>query len=552
MKSFFLSVFFVITQCSLFGQNLSNEYYWIKFKDKNSGGYSFNNPNQFLSQRSIDRRNNQGIAIDSSDLPVSENYINAVLGYTPQLVCKLKWFNMVLVKTAGGAVIDSIKQLSFVDSVAPIITYPYKSLLAQHKFESVTPVNQQIVYPDVHGLAYHQLNMMNGDLLHQLGYRGEGMLIAMMDAGCLGADHLPAFDSVRPRILDSWNFAQNEQSIYADSQGVHGTYTFGCIAGNLPNQYVGSAPEASFVLFHTEDNYAEWVMEEYYWAAAAERADSNGAQIFSTSLGYNTFDGNVGSHTYPDMTGNKTLITQAANTAASKGILVFNSAGNEGDNIWHYIVAPADGDSVIAIGAVDSARYIDTFSSCGPNSVRRIKPDLCAQGSGVGLVGTDGNFLYGSGTSFSCPITAGCAACLWQAFPAKTAKEIKDAIMISADRFNSPDNRYGYGIPNFYNAYLFLKTNYNGNVLRLSNDAAVYPNPFSNQLNISLYNTTAGMRTIELFDLLGQKVLSQQVFLRENTFEIVTLVQVSILAKGEYFLRIDGQKMFTHPVIKAK
>ena len=552
MKRLFFILPFSLWVCLLIGQNLSNQYFWIKFKDKNNNGYSFTNPNQFLSQRSIDRRTTQGIAIDSSDLPITQSYIDAVLPYTTQLVHKLKWFNMIVVRMTDSTNVDSIKRLSFVDSVATIITYPYRSLFSQNKFEQLTPVNQQIIYPDVHGMAYHQLNMMNADLLHQMGYKGNGILISMMDNGCLSVDNLPFFDSVRPRILDTWNFAQNQQSIYADSEGVHGTYTFGCIAGNTPYTYVGTAPEASFVLFHTEDNYAEWVMEEYHWAAAAERADSDGAQIFTTSLGYNIFDNNLGSHTYQDLSGNKTMITMAANVAAGKGILVFNSAGNEGNSSWHYLIAPADGDSVIAVGAVDSTRALVSFSSRGPNSSGRIKPDLCAQGAGVGIIGAAGNLFYGGGTSFSCPILAGCAACLWQAFPTKTANEIKDAIMISADRYTNPNDSLGYGIPNFYNAYLLLKTNYNGNVLRLSNDAAVYPNPFSDNLNVSLYNTTAGTRTIELFDMLGQKVLSQQVFLRENTFEIVTLDQVGTLAKGEYFLRLDGQKKFSHLVIKAK
>jgi len=552
MKSYCFTLLLVIHLSLVFGQNQSNSYFWIKFKDKNNGGYSLSNPTQFLSQRSVDRRTFQGIAVDSSDLPITQSYIDSVLPYTSGLVHKLKWFNMIVVMMDSAA-IDSIRKFSFVDSVATIISYPYKSLSAQNKFESVTPVNQNIVYPDVHGAAYHQLNMMNADLLHQLGYTGGGILISMMDNGCSGGDTLHAFDSVRPRILDSYDFVTNQPSIYLDPEGYHGTETFSCIAANQPYEYIGSAPGASFVLFHTEDNYAEWVMEEYHWAAAAERADSDGAQIFSTSLGYSIFDDNLGSHTYANLDGNKTMITMAGNTAASKGILVFNSVGNEGQNPWYYLIAPADGDSIIAVGAVDSTRMVGAFSSRGPNSAGRIKPDLCAQGAEVYVVFSSGIIGTSGGTSFSCPILAGCAACLWQAFPTKTAKEIKDAIMISADHFWTPNDSIGYGIPNFYNAYLLLKTNYNGNVLRLSDDAAVYPNPFSDHLNVSLYNATEGNRTIELYDMLGRKVLSQQVFLRQNTFEIVTLDQlIGGLAKGEYFLSLDGQKKFTHPIVKVR
>ena len=551
MKRCFFIVSLLLYGSFTFAQNQSNLYYWITFKDKLNSPYSLSNPLQFLTQQSLDRRNNQHIALDSSDLPITPVYISSILPYTAEVVHQLKWFNMIVVKITDSTLVDSIKQFSFVDSIAPIISLPYKMLNAGNKFELVTPVNQQIIYPDVHGIAYHQINMMNADLLHQLGYRGQGMLIAMMDNGCNGVDTLHAFDSVRPRILDSWNFVDNQKSIYTDPGGGHGTNTFSCMAGNLPYQYVGSAPDANFLLYHTEDNAAEWVMEEYNWVAGAERADSMGAWIFSTSLGYSTFDNNLGNHTYSDLSGNRTMITQAGNRAFAKGILVFNSAGNEGQQPWYHIIAPADADSIITVGAVDSARDVAAFSSRGPNAAGRIKPDVCAQGAVVAVINILGAPGTSGGTSFSCPLLAGCAACLWQAFPDKTAREIKDAIIISADNFWTPDNNHGYGIPNFYNAYLLLKTNYNGQVLRISSDAAVYPNPFTTQLNVSLYNTDEGNRTIELFDMLGNKLFSKQVYL-QNTFEIVSFDDVAGLPDGEYFLRIDGKKQFAHRVIKIK
>ena len=332
MKRVFVIACFLLYGSVVFGQNQSHLYYWVKFKDKQNSPYSLSAPLQFLSQQSLDRRSTQNLLIDSSDLPVSPAYIDSITPFVNRVVHHLKWFNMVVVQINDSTYADSIKRFVFVDSIAPIITYPYKFLSANNKLESAgTPVDQHIIYPDVHGLAYHQINMMNADLLHQMGYRGQGMMISMMDNGCNGVDVLPAFDSVRPRILDSWNFVDPAETIYNDStSNAHGAETFSCIAGNLPYKYVGSAPDANFVLYHTEDNTAEWVMEEYNWAAAAERADSMGAQIFSTSLGYSTFDNGVGSTTYGDLTGNKTMITMAANTAASKGILVFNSAGNEG------------------------------------------------------------------------------------------------------------------------------------------------------------------------------------------------------------------------------
>jgi len=547
MKNFLFFIFLSASSISIFSQANSNLYYWIKLKDKNHSPYSIGSPLQFLSQKSIDRRTNQNIAIDSSDLPISQLYIDSLAPHITRLVHRLKWFNIIVVEIDDSTKVDSVKQFSFVDSIAPIAYFPYK--LLQNKFETVNPLNQQLIYPNKYGSAYHQISRLNADLLHQLGYRGQGVIISMMDNGLNNADNIHAFDSVRPRILGTWDFVHNQQDIYHD--GGHGTTTFSCVAGNIPGQFLGTAPDASFYLMQSEDNNAEWVMEEYNWAAAAEMADSGGAKIFSTSLGYTTFTPDIGDNTYADLNGNKTIITQAGNIAFSKGILVFNSAGNEGSGGWHYIVAPADGDSVLAIGAVDVFDTIAGFSSRGPNSAGRIKPDLCAQGVSAAVINTDGTIGTSDGTSFSCPIMAGCAASLWSAFPGKSAQEIKDAIVISADRFWTPDSAYGYGIPNFYNAYLLLKTNYNGDILHINDDVAVYPNPFSNQLNVSLYSGEGQNHTIEIFDLSGKKVFEEQFYIREKTFEIFTL-DVSYLADGEYILRYDNRKEYSHKIVKAK
>jgi len=309
-------------------------------------------------------------------------------------------------------------------------------------------------------------------------------------------------------------------------------------------------------------------MEEYNWAEAAETADSIGAQLFSTSLGYSVFDilgtemgvvDTLGSHTYADLNGDKTVITHAGNQAFSKGILVFNSAGNEGQEPWHYIIAPADGDSILAVGAVDSNGVIAPFSSYGPNSAGVIKPDLCAQGSNSAVVFSPGQDGYpggtlgrSSGTSFSCPILAGCAASLWSAFPTKTAREIKDAIVISANRFWTPDNQYGYGIPNFYTAYLLLQTDYNANILQPDQQPAVFPNPFTDQLYLSMYSQQNQNHLIEIFNLLGQLVYSQQFFVRQQTYDIQSLDNVGSLAEGEYIIRLDHGLPFSTVILKIK
>ena len=238
--------------------------------------------------------------------------------------------------------------------------------------------------------------MLNVDLLHQMGYKGEGITLSVMDNGFYNTDNIRAYDSVRNRIIGTWDFVNNEANVYND--GSHGENVLSCIAGNLPDKFIGTAPDANFYLLTTEDNSAEWVMEEYNWAAAAEYADSAGVQIFSTSLGYTTFNNDVGNHTYADLTGDKTVITHAANMAFGKGILVLNSAGNEGANSWHYVSAPADGDSVLAIGAVDSAEAVANFSGRGPTLAGRIKPDIMAQGQNAYVANTAGSITTESGT----------------------------------------------------------------------------------------------------------------------------------------------------------
>lgn len=526
-------------------------YYWVKFTDKQNSGYSLNQPLQFLSERSIQRRSVQGIAIDSTDMPLNENYVNGLNPYINELKHRLKWFNMAVVRVDSLPFVDSIRQLAYVDSIGPIYRNPPANGKKQEKFETVFPeVDQNYIYPTVYGNAYRQINMLNGDLLHQAGAKGQGILIAMLDNGYVNCPNIAAFDSVRPRILKTWDFVNNEEDVYND--GGHGLATFSCIASNAPYHHVGTAPDASFVLCVTEDDNDEWVMEEYNWEAGAEFADSIGAQIFSTSLGYTTFSSGQGDHTYADLTGNQTVITRAGNRAASKGILVINSAGNEGGNSWFRIAAPADGDSIIAVGAVDSTETITGFSSRGPNYAGRIKPDLCAQGSNSGVIETDGGYGHSAGTSFSCPTLAGCFASLWSAFPEKSAKDIYTAVVVSANRFWTPDSVYGYGIPNFYNAYLLLKSDYNSKFFHTDDRITVFPNPFSNELNVALYNDFAGEHMFELFDLNGRKVVSKPVFLRKNTFEIVHLNEASTLLPGEYILKVDGKKVSAHAVVKTK
>lgn len=525
-------------------------YYWIQFKDKNQSSFTLSHPTQFLSQKAIDRRAKQMIPITENDLPVSPAYVDSIRPYITQLVHSLKWFNVVVVKSDIPYFVEYVSGFSFVDSVAPIWLPPSRSQLDKGKIESVEPVNQSSPDSGYYGYAFNQIKMLNGDLLHQAGFRGQGITIAMMDNGCNRVDSIAGFDSVRSRIKLTWNFVEDHPDVYRN--GAHGTNTFSCISANIPGRIVGTAPDADFFLFTTEDDNDEWIMEEYHWAAAAEAADSAGADILSTSLGYTTFRNDTGNHTYADLNGDYTVITRAANLAFSKGMLVCNSAGNYGGGSWYYVGAPADGKEVLAVGAVNPDENITSFSSRGPNSSGQIKPDVCAQGSGAAVLSMSGNLGFASGTSFSCPILAGCAASLWSAFPHISALELRDVIIASADRFTSPDNVYGYGIPNFYNAYLKLLTVYNQNPFRFQDGAILYPVPFTDELYVSLYNEKAGERLIELFDLQGRKVFSYSVYLRDETYELLRLDGVQALSSGEYVLRMDGKKKSAQRITKLR
>lgn len=540
-----------IIVCALYTQ-AQTSYYWVKFSDKNNNWHSLSVPQTFLSFKSIERRTKQGIALDETDLPISDYYIEKIAPYTERIVHKLKWINTVVIAVSDNTFsADSILQFSFVDSLNKIEFPPSRS--AKEKYEEITAavVDHNYVYPNKYGIAYSQANMLNADLLHQLGYRGNGVTIAVMDNGFSNVNNIRGFDSIRTRILGTYDFVNHDEDVYIG--GSHGTNVLSCIGGNIRNQYLGTAPDASFFLLQSEDTQAEWVMEEYNWAAAAEWADSAGAQIFSTSLGYTDFDDGIGDHTYADLTGDKTVITHAGNMAFDKGILVINSAGNEGANAWHYVSAPADGNKVMAVGAVDSTETIAAFSGRGPLPDGTIKPDVCAQGVRSAVITTFGDLGFSGGTSFSCPTLAGSAASLWGAFPDKSAQEISDAIKASCDRYLSPDNDYGYGIPDFYNAYLMLiQETDSSDVLPVGYGIKVFPNPSYNELYVSVFDAQETINYIDVVDMMGRIVLKQDhVFVREKTYGVIRIDEYANLAPGKYILRINGDKKKTVKVVKG-
>ena len=413
--------------------------------------------------------------------------------------------------------------------------------------------HQSLDYPD-YGVSEVQNKMIQVSYLHKLGYTGKGMRIGILDSGFKDLDSTEAFGSLwdNGQILDYWNFHENDDSVF--DKGSHGTWVLSTIAADLPGQMIGTAPDASFYLYRTEVGEFERLVEEEYWVLAAERADSLGVDVINTSLGYYTFDSADAAfdHSYEQMDGNTTLITRAADVAASRGILVVVSAGNQGDNTWKYIGAPADGDSVLAIGAVDSETVRSNFSSFGPSFDGDVKPNVAAQGSATWLLSTSGNTAQGYGTSFSSPLIAGAAACLWQAFPEKGNMEIFQAIQRSGHQSLLPDDRLGFGIPNFGAAYKLLA----GPPHVDDNEwVGAFPSPFSDEVTIWIEHPSISASddflpqlpsnldadiVVRLEDVNGKKVFERLVKIDSGEFHSWTLNDISDLPSGVYILSAEG------------
>jgi len=517
-------------------QNAAPDSYWVQLKDKNGTPYQINKPEAFLSQRSIDRRKRQHISIDETDLPVSPVYLDSLKNRGLEIVHTSKWLNGATVRTADTILIKKIATLPFVTLVQ--LTKPANVLKSIHNKFSDEETN--IVFdPAKYGTAINQLIQLNGQYMHNPGFRGKGIEIAILDAGFLNVNTYSAFDSLRNsnRILGTRDFVDPKADIY--KQNYHGMSVLSCMAGNVPGSLIGTAPDASFYLIRSEDVNTEYLIEEDNWVAAAEYADSLGVDIINSSLGYNQFDDARMNHTYADLNGKKTRVTQGANMAFQKGILVFSSAGNEGSNSWERIIAPSDGENVIGVAAIDKNGLRAGFSSVGPAFGGAVKPNVAAMGSGTTLALSNGSIGYANGTSFSSPVLAGMGACLLQANPYAGAKMAKLAIEQSANQYNKPDSLLGYGIPDFEKADKYLKVN-TVTYLNWKSAWAISPNPFTDFLFLrNLDNLTDENFQVSLYNLQGI-CLWQSTFKSEET---IILKNLANLPQGLLILNIrSGEK----------
>lgn len=486
MRKFFFMLFLMGLAAGAKAQ-IANNIYWIQFTDKANSPYSIDNPEAFLSQRALQRRANQGIGIDEYDIPVNPHYLQAVEECGAQLLNPSKWLNGVSVRITNLSVLEAINSLEFVQTARACENNSSAQLLKERWVAKEMEVSSgENVNRGFYGGAHRQIEQLNGIALHDSGYQGEGMVIAVLDGGFVGADHHPAFDNMREegRLLGTRSFVQRGGSVYVQSS--HGTSCLSTIGAYAPNSMVGTAPKASFYLIHTEDSEHESIWEEYNWVSGAEYADSLGVDVCSTSLGYIDFDMTQWNHPFEHYDGKTSPISIGANIAASRGMVCLNSAGNEGDS-WNNectLGVPADAEGVLTIGAVDEYGDRAFFSSVGPTYDGRIKPDVMALGYNTFVASSDGSYYNGSGTSFSCPVMAGVVACFWQANPSATVAEIMQAVRECSNRFDTPDNKNGYGIPDFVKAMDLLPVH--ELPAEVSSVIGVAPNPSSGNVRVSL------------------------------------------------------------------
>lgn len=540
-----------------------HKYYKLWFSGKDSA-YDVSRPAEFLSAKAMERRLIQQIPVVESDLPVNRSYISEIKSSGAEVVYISKWLNMVIIKADAQTFDNNISRLSYIkkiESADHLFTQrsisKSKSHFDKEMVERLSTRALRASYKTIsgaynYGASANQIEMIGIHHLHEMGFNGQGIMIGVIDAGYNSVNTHPAFDSLRlnGQILGTRDFVQPGNDVYNTSINSHGTMVLSTMGGNLPGQLIGTAPKASYWLIRSEDATAEYLMEEFYWVSAAEFADSVGVDIINSSLGYSLFDNPDENHSYADMDGNTTIVTIGADMAAAKGILVVNSAGNSGSNVWQYITAPADGDSVFTIGAVDPAGLYANFSSQGPTSDGRTKPDVSAQGISTIVATVPTGIAGGNGTSFSSPLIAGASACLWQANPTLNNMELMAAIKGSGTKSGNPDNYLGWGIPDFNLANTILSTN----LIRYSSaitELKVYPNPFTNHLNIELKSERTLKVDIQLISSSGVVSASLKQIALETGINKLELKNLGKLSSGMYLLQVfDGNTIIGEKVIR--
>lgn len=548
VKWFFVAVFTFLFMCGGRVQAQTAKYL-VLLKDKTGTPFTTDKPTVYLSQRSVDRRMRQGIVVTSRDLPVNPSYVSQIRQTGAKVWYTSRWLNAVLVEatTAQLTVIQALPSVKGIEFNRALRT-------ARLSAEKQTNATQQKFGMDAfnYGASLGQIQMLGADAMHNQGYNGKGMLVAILDAGFLNSNTNPALSTLftEKRVVTTYDFVKNEASVYEDDS--HGNNVFSIMASFREGSLIGPAYGASYALLRTEDNDSESRLEEANWLIAAEYADSLGVDVINTSLGYNQFNNEADNYTYADMNGKTTLITRAADWAAAVGMVVVASAGNEGSNAWKYISAPADADSILAVGAVGSTKALASFSSLGPSADGRVKPDVCAQGALTVFSNQAGTVTVGNGTSYSAPLIAGLVTAFWQSQPQLTAMQVIDCIRRAGDRFSSPTPQFGYGIPTFAAATEIARAKY----LPMSTgvkptEAIVFPNPLGNATALQIQwglEFTGKKVEVALTDVAGRVWLQQSMVANETSSKLVLPMA---MPQGGYFLKVnDNERVRVLKVIK--
>lgn len=478
----------------------------VYFSDKANSPYSLQQPQAYLSARSLERRQRQSITLQTRDLPVNPAYVAGLKEKGVKVWYTSRWFNAAVVQCSDAKAAE-LEALSYVKSSRTLNSLPGSSKNTLSSGYSESQVSY-VTAPESadYGRAFHQANMLGTVELHNAGFRGADMTIAVLDAGFPGVNTIGAFSHLfnDNRIKGTFDFVLKQENVY--SANSHGTAVLSTMAAFEPGKIIGTAYEANYLLLRTEDAATEHNIEEINWLLAAEYADSAGADVINSSLGYNVFDSPSSSYTYSDMDGNTSLVAKAADIAAAVGILVVTSAGNEGNSSWKYISSPADADSVLAVGAVDSLGVKASFSSFGPTADAQIKPDVVALGQQAYVLTASGNLAKSNGTSFSGPIVAGFATSLWQANPTKTNYEIIRLLRQSGSQAANPDNSIGYGLPS-YSRTLSVASTFT------PKDKIIITNPVSDTPVILVLgqNWQSKPVDVQILDATGKLVFRQQI-----------------------------------------
>lgn len=545
-------LFLIFSLLSIFctAQDSLSGKYRIIFSDKLFTPYSLSKPEAFLSKRAIERRNKQGIAIDETDIPVCKLYIDSVIGCGAQVIHCSRWFNWALVSIESNRVYNALKQLHCIARFEKRgMLYETNQLknYGERKFKAEFADTGTSVY----GKSFDQINQINGLSLHRRNFKGQGMVIAVLDAGFYQTDKNTAFDSLwaKSQILGTRDFAKPGSDVYLENY--HGTSVLSLMACNVPGKLVGTAPEAKYWLIRTEDSGFEQPIEEDNWVAGAELADSVGADIINSSLGYNLFDEIEYNHTYAQYDGKTICTSIAATYCARKGMIVVSSAGNEGAKPWRKITTPADADSILTVGSVNENVEYSLYSSQGPTADGRIKPDVVAMGTKPTFVNSSGKIDNGSkGTSFAAPIIAGMIACLWQQFPKATNMQVIDAVKKSASNYYRPDNLMGYGLPDFQKAQTILKEMHARKKTEISTP---FPNPFSKSFSINILASNSSDTVDITIATIAGVVVFKQTFAPFSYINTILIDQLADATDGLYFVSIKKNGViYNHKVIKAK